>query len=136
MTTDVLAQADTEFSLKVLIEVDATLARKRVDGRRVSQAWLAKRIGKSPVWLSDRMTGRVRLAVDDLALLAWGLDVKPGDLLPPIARYASLADMHLEHAPPPMRTLPIPVQRDPSQARPTALAMQRATDNLAASKAF
>jgi hypothetical protein len=98
MTTDVLTQAETEFSTKVIIEVDKTLAGTRVDGRRVSQAWLAKRIGKSPVWLSDRMTGRVRLTVDDLALMARGLGVEVVDLLPRTLRHAVIgAAAHPDH---------------------------------------
>jgi hypothetical protein len=65
----------------VIIEISAMIGR-----RRTNQAALARAIGKGSMWLSDRMTGRVRLTIDDLALIASGLQVNLVDLLPSAQR--------------------------------------------------
>lgn len=85
MTVDTIAKADAELSAQVVIEIDVMIRRKRMR----SQAELARAIGKTSMWLSDRMTGRVRLTVDDLALIAMGLGVGIVDLLPRDRRQAT-----------------------------------------------
>ena len=85
MTVDIVTRADTELSARIIIEVSAMIGR-----RRTNQAALARTIKKTPVWLSDRMTGRVKLTVDDLAVIADGLGVSIIDLLPSSARRSQM----------------------------------------------
>lgn len=77
MTADILVRAETEFSAKVIIEISSMLGR-----RRMSQAALARALDVKPMWVSDRLTGRVRLTVDDLDRIADSLQCGIVDLLP------------------------------------------------------
>lgn len=77
MTTDILTRAEHELSAQVIIEIGAMLGRKRM-----RQADLARALGVGPMWVSDRMTGRTRLTIDDLDRIATALGVGIVDLLP------------------------------------------------------
>lgn len=57
-------------------EIRAELAR-----RRLSQRDFADAIGKSQVWVSRRLSGAVPLTVDDVELIARGLEVEVAALL-------------------------------------------------------
>lgn len=46
-----------------------------------TQSWLASKLDRSPMWLSNRLTGRVPLNTNDIAEVATGLGVEPFDLL-------------------------------------------------------
>lgn len=69
----------------------------------VRQSELARKIKKTEQWLSVRLRGRQPIDVNDLALIAWGLDVPVHKLLPdpdtassavsePMVRYLGLAE--------------------------------------------
>lgn len=57
----------------------AILVRLARQGRK--QSWLAKRVNKSPMWVSSRITGRVLFDTDDIALIASAFDTDPFALL-------------------------------------------------------
>lgn len=63
----------------VAAEVRAWMGRRGIRGRG-----LAELIGKDEIWVSRRVNGKVRMTIDDLALIAQGLDVSISDLLPPV----------------------------------------------------
>jgi len=65
------------MSARVVEEICALLGR-----RRMPQSALARALDKSPVWVSERLTGKTRIGVDDMALIASALKVHMVDLLP------------------------------------------------------
>lgn len=85
MTNDILSRAEHELSAQVIIEIGAMLGRKRM-----RQADLARALGVGPMWVSDRMTGRTRLTIDDLDRIANALGVGIVDLLPRDRREVTL----------------------------------------------
>ena len=85
MTTTTLARVEPELEPEVIIEISSMLGR-----RRMKQADLARVLNVKPMWVSDRMTGRVRLTVGDLARIARALNVGIVDLLPRDARTPTL----------------------------------------------
>jgi transcriptional regulator with XRE-family HTH domain len=58
-------------------EIDSIRGRKRM-----SQAQLARAMGKTPMWVSLRLRGLQAIDMNDLALFAQVLEVSPLDLLP------------------------------------------------------
>ncbi len=76
VTSQVSDGVDTMTPL-VVEEICSLLGR-----RRMSQAALARTLDKPPMWVSDRLTGKARLSVGDMALIAAGLQVRMVDLLP------------------------------------------------------
>lgn len=130
MSTDILARAETELTARVIVQIGRELG-----GRRWSQATLARALGVGAMWVSDRMTGRVRLTVEDLGRIADALDVDVLDLLPPRrrtsdgdgrpnARYVPIAELDLAQ-PPVLAAIGMGAQYGPSPR-----ALQRATENL------
>jgi transcriptional regulator with XRE-family HTH domain len=57
-------------------EIRVALAR-----RRMTQADLARALGKSPPWVSMRLSGQITFDVSDLELIAAGLKVPVTSLL-------------------------------------------------------
>lgn len=53
------------------------LARRRVSGRE-----LARRLGVSSPWVSNRLTGHLEIGLDELQRIADALEVEVADLLP------------------------------------------------------
>lgn len=62
---------------RVAVEIVAHLAR-----RGHSRAALARALDKSPMWVSERLSGKVQLTINDVALIADALGVGVVDLLP------------------------------------------------------
>lgn len=102
--TPLLEEAADSMSAKVVDEIGAILGR-----RHMYRSDLARALGKSPVWVSERMTGKTRISVDDMALIAAALKVRMVDLLPreqrdgvtPWERHARRDAMSLAPAPAP-----------------------------------
>jgi transcriptional regulator with XRE-family HTH domain len=65
----------------VASEIRAWLGRRRMTGRQ-----LAAKIGKSQTWMATRLRGETELGVNDLSLIAGGLNVGVPELLPVPAR--------------------------------------------------
>ena len=84
MTVDTMTRADSLAAL-VIIEISATLGR-----RRMNQAALARALGRPPMWVSDRMTGKARMNLDDIEQIARALGVNVVDLLPRAQREVTL----------------------------------------------
>lgn len=59
-------------------EIDSVRGR-----RRMSQAQLAKEMGKTPMWVSLRLRGLQPIDLNDLLLFARALGVQIHDLMPP-----------------------------------------------------
>ena len=68
-------------------EIDAVRGRKRM-----SQAKLAKLMGKTPMWVSLRLRGRQPIDMNDLWLFAKALGVSVHQLLPSPEAVAGAAD--------------------------------------------
>lgn len=85
MTTTTYARTESDLASDVIIEISAMIGR-----RRMNQAALARALDVKPMWVSDRMTGRVRLTLDDLARIADALNVGIVDLLPRDRRMPTL----------------------------------------------
>lgn len=85
MTTTTYARPESDLVANVIIEISAMIGR-----RRMNQAALARALDVKPMWVSDRMTGRVRLSLDDLARIAHALNVNVVDLLPRDVRTPTL----------------------------------------------
>lgn len=64
------------LSQRVAAEVLAELAR-----RRLTRTDLAERIARPYHWLNDRLAGRGRLTLDDLQVIARGLDMDAAELI-------------------------------------------------------
>jgi transcriptional regulator with XRE-family HTH domain len=77
MTTTPEQRAAT-FSELVAEEIDSVRGR-----RRMSQAQLAREIGKSEMWVSLRLRGRQEIGLNELALIAKALGVSVFQLMPP-----------------------------------------------------
>jgi transcriptional regulator with XRE-family HTH domain len=65
------------LSEQVAEEIRAMLGRKRVTGRE-----LARRLGVSQPWVSQRLTGHQEIGLNDLERIADALDVEVAELLP------------------------------------------------------
>ena len=50
---------------------------ERVRAGFKSEAALARKIGVSPSWLSKRLTGALRMSLDDIEAIASGLGIEP-----------------------------------------------------------
>lgn len=68
-------------------EIDAVRGRKRM-----SQAQLAKLMGKTPMWVSLRLRGRQPIDMNDLWIFAKALGVSVHQLLPSPEAVAAAAD--------------------------------------------
>lgn len=75
MTLANLAKAET-VSDRLAIEIKALLAR-----RSQSQSALAGALGVPAMWVSDRLSGKTQINVNDLARVAEVLGIEPWDLL-------------------------------------------------------
>lgn len=76
MTTTPVGLAKTLTQL-VALEIKLEMVRKDV-----RQSQVARKIGKTEQWLSVRLRGKQPIDLNDLALIAHGLDVSVRDLLP------------------------------------------------------
>lgn len=65
------------LSVQVATEIKVALAR-----RDMSRSELARRLGVSAMWVSDRLRGQTPIGLDDLERIAGVLEVKPVELLP------------------------------------------------------
>lgn len=75
MTLETLARTET-LSDRVAMEIRLLLTK-----RGQSQAALARALEVAPMWVSDRLTGRVQLTIPDLARIAETLGVNVVDLI-------------------------------------------------------
>lgn len=124
MTIDVTAGAT--LSAQVAEEIRALMAR-----RQIRQSQLARRIDVGEQWLSVRLRGKQPIDLNDLALIAGGLGVKPRDLLSPSGALPTNQYSQLDSAPaarpvrdrPPTRTdvSTRPPNRVPAPRRPALL---------------
>jgi len=78
-----LAKADT------LADRVATEILKALAARRQSQAALARAMEVPAMWVSDRLSGKTQLTVNDLERVAAALGVEPSECLPPSTRASS-----------------------------------------------
>jgi DNA-binding Xre family transcriptional regulator len=69
------------LSDKVAEEIRAMMARKRVNGTE-----LARRLGVSKMWVSDRLRGNQEIGLNDLDRIAAVLGVTVADLMPGTGR--------------------------------------------------
>jgi transcriptional regulator with XRE-family HTH domain len=69
--------ASDTLSLRVAEEIRAMLGRKRVTGRE-----LARRLGVSQPWVSQRLTGHMDISLNDLQRIADALGLDFAELLP------------------------------------------------------
>lgn len=76
MTLESLAPKKTAADM-IAIEIRMQLA-----ARNQSQAALARALDEGPMWVSDRLNGRVQMTVMDLARIADALGVNLVDLIP------------------------------------------------------
>jgi transcriptional regulator with XRE-family HTH domain len=72
-----------EVNAKTLTQLVATEVKVQMARADVRQSQLAREIGKTEQWLSVRLRGRQPIDINDLALIARGLNVGIHDLLPP-----------------------------------------------------
>jgi predicted XRE-type DNA-binding protein len=73
--------------------------RAEIGRRNMSRAQLAREMGVSQMWMSDRMNGKVAINLYELQLFATALELHVTDLLPrwmllsgPVPRWADLRD--------------------------------------------
>lgn len=71
-----------EAPAKTLTQLVALEIRLEMVRQDVLQSQLARKIGKTEQWLSVRLRGRQPIDLNDLALIAAGLGVAVGTLLP------------------------------------------------------
>lgn len=71
---------DSAKTLTQLVAMEIRVAMTRAD---IKQSELARRIGKTEQWLSVRLRGKQPIDLNDLALIAGGLNVGFQALLPP-----------------------------------------------------
>lgn len=88
-----------------LSELVAEEIRALMGRRRMTQAQLARGIGKTEMWVSLRMRGRQPLDMNDLHLIAGALGVGVHELMPPPDVAAGAAD------PRTMASYPMPSSR-------------------------
>lgn len=98
-----LAKVDT-LGDRVATEILTALAR-----RRQSQAALARAMGVPAMWVSDRLTGKTQLTLNDLERIAETLEVSAADLVPTSPR-----DRYI-----PVSHSPLGVTRKPAVRRPS-----------------
>ena len=77
MTVETTARAADETNEAIATEILSLMGR-----RRTNQARLARDLGKAPMWLSERLTGKTKISVADLRAIAHALDATMVDLLP------------------------------------------------------
>jgi transcriptional regulator with XRE-family HTH domain len=94
------------LSEQVAEEIRAMLGRKRVTGRE-----LARRLGVSQPWVSQRLTGHQEIGLNDLERIANALEVEVAELLP-------LADQPAERVLTRRRRLPASYPIATGQATP------------------
>src|SRR4030095_8671617 len=70
--------AQTPLSEQVAEEIRVMMTRRRMSG-----AQLARQLGVSQMWVSDRLRGATPIDLNDLERIAGVLDVAVADLLPP-----------------------------------------------------
>lgn len=73
-------------------EIDSVRGR-----RRMSQAQLARAMGKTPMWVSLRLRGLQPIDMNDLLLFARALDVEVHDLMPSRERAAEAEPPAIAH---------------------------------------
>lgn len=95
-------------------EIDAARGR-----RRMSQAQLARAMGKTPMWVSLRLRGLQPIDLNDLLLFARALDVDVHDLMPSrdLAARATPPPANAHYFETPIRTTD--QDRRPADNRPT-----------------
>jgi transcriptional regulator with XRE-family HTH domain len=81
-----------------LSELVAEEIRALMGRRRMTQAQLARGIGKTEMWVSLRLRGKQALDMNDLHLIAGALEVGIHELLPPPAVAATAAEPTSGHA--------------------------------------
>jgi transcriptional regulator with XRE-family HTH domain len=119
MTTTPVGNAKT---LTQLVGTQIRIAMVKQDMR---QSQLARAIGKTEQWLSVRLRGRQPIDLNDLALIASGLEVPVADLMPSeedLSRLVVRRGDTGENLPPadrPTRIVSRPIDNRPS-ARPGA----------------
>ena len=69
-----MSQSTTSY---VAAEVRAEMGRQDRDN-----AWLAKQLDVSEMWVSRRLRGKIRFSADDVVRVAAALDVPPAQFLP------------------------------------------------------
>lgn len=94
------------LSVRVATEIKVALAR-----RDMSRSELARRLGVSAMWVSDRLRGVTPIGLDDLERIAGILDVAPVDLLPLTVR--RLGQTTHEYSPVPDRPMSSRPSRGP-----------------------
>lgn len=77
MSTDVTPSEQPTLTAYVNEEILALMAR-----RRINKAGLARRLGRSEVWVGRRLNGQLSLDLNDLARIAAVLGVSASDLMP------------------------------------------------------
>jgi len=96
MTLANLAKTET-LSDRIAIEILSQLAR-----RRQSQAGLARAMGVPQMWVSDRLSGKTQITVNDLAKVASTMSLTVADLLPRADREVTVTYPHA-HDPAPVQ---------------------------------
>jgi len=76
MTLPNLAKTDT-LSDRVAAQI-----RRELAGRRQSQASLARAMGVAQMWVSDRLSGKTQIDLNDLHRIATTMGLTPVDLFP------------------------------------------------------
>lgn len=98
------------LSAEVAEEIRAVLGR-----RRMSQAGLARALGRKPMWVSDRLRGEQEIGLDDLRSIADALGMRIVELLPESERRLntrSVPSAHPVSAAPHKRTRRPPTRHD------------------------
>lgn len=91
---DVRMADEPKLTVQVAEEIRALLAR-----RDMSRSELARRLGVSAMWVSDRLRGQTPIGLDDLERMARILGVEPVDLLPRSANLSSRSNLDKTQAP-------------------------------------
>lgn len=107
-----------EAPAKTLTQLVALEIRFEMVRQDVLQSQLARSIGKTEQWLSVRLRGRQPIDVNDLALIARGLNVPFHSLIPdPEITAAATVEPTLRYEEAPERTTP--ATRRPPDNRPS-----------------
>lgn len=132
MTVSATTSAQT-LTAAIAEEVRALMGRRRISG-----AEMARRLGVSQMWVSDRLRATTAFTVTDLERIAGLLGVAVTELLPRRAFEVQSAAARLEadrttlESPgATVQSLPVPGQRTPSTVRPvdTAAPLSRPRPN-------
>lgn len=113
---------DTAMSAKAAEEILALLGR-----RRMSKSELARRLGVSHTWVTNRLTGDQEIGVNELQRIAVILGVSAGELLPgPTRRYPPARDPLAPHVVATVGTRPVqpPPPPRPDLASPQVRAVR------------